>query len=66
MTITREMAAKCLELDYTGLLEFLSDGSYTKRFHAGWGALSGLIAALLARDGFTGPATASGRPKWKS
>ena len=57
MTITREMAAKCLELDYTGLLEFLSDGSYTKRFHAGWGDHSGLIAALLARDGFTGPAT---------
>lgn len=40
-----------------GLLEFLSDGTYTKRFHAGWGAHSGLIAALLARDGFTGPAT---------
>ena len=57
MTITREMAAKCLELAYTGLLEFLSDGSYTKSFHAGWGDHSGLIAALLARDGFTGPAT---------
>jgi 2-methylcitrate dehydratase PrpD len=40
-----------------GLLEFLSDGTYTKRFHAGWGAHSGLMAALLARDGFTGPAT---------
>jgi 2-methylcitrate dehydratase PrpD len=41
----------------SGLLEFLSDGTYTKRFHAGWGAHGGLIAALLARDGFTGPAT---------
>jgi 2-methylcitrate dehydratase PrpD len=40
-----------------GLLEFLSDGSYTKRFHAGWAAHSGLIAALLALEGFTGPAT---------
>jgi len=40
-----------------GLLEFLSEGTYTKRFHAGWGAHSGLIAALLSRDGFTGPAT---------
>jgi len=41
----------------SGLLEFLSDGTYTKRFHAGWGAHSGLIATLLARDGFSGPAT---------
>ncbi len=40
-----------------GLLEFLADGTFTKRFHAGWGAHSGLLAALLARDGFTGPAT---------
>ena len=40
-----------------GLLEFLADGSFTKRFHAGWAAHSGLIAALLAREGFTGPAT---------
>lgn len=40
-----------------GLLEFLSDGTYTKRFHAGWGAHGGLIAAFLARDGFSGPAT---------
>lgn len=41
----------------SGLLEFLSDGSFTKRFHAGWSAHSGLIAALLAREGFTGPAS---------
>jgi len=38
-----------------GLMEFLSDGAYTKRLHAGWAAHSGLLAALLAREGFTGP-----------
>lgn len=38
-----------------GSMEFLADGAYTKRFHAGWSAHSGLIAALLAEEGFTGP-----------
>ena len=38
-------------------MEFLSDGSFTKRFHAGWSAHSGLMAALLASEGFTGPDT---------
>lgn len=41
----------------SGLMEFLSDGAYTKRLHAGWAAHSGLLAALLAREGFTGPGT---------
>ncbi len=40
-----------------GSMEFLADGTFTKRFHGGWAALSGLMAALLARDGFTGPAS---------
>jgi 2-methylcitrate dehydratase PrpD len=40
-----------------GSLEFLSDGAYTKRFHAGWAAHSGLLAAFLAQAGFTGPAS---------
>jgi 2-methylcitrate dehydratase PrpD len=38
-----------------GLMEFLADGAWTKRLHAGWAAHSGLIAALLAQEGFTGP-----------
>ncbi len=38
-------------------MEFLSDGSFTKRFHPGWAAHSGLVAALLAQEGFTGPET---------
>jgi len=41
----------------SGSMEFLSDGSFTKRFHAGWAAHSGLMAALLAGEGFTGPGT---------
>jgi 2-methylcitrate dehydratase PrpD len=40
-----------------GSMEYLTDGVYTKRFHAGWASKSGLTAALLAREGFTGPQT---------
>ncbi len=40
-----------------GSMEFLADGTYTKRFHPGWAAHSGIIAALLARDDFSGPGT---------
>jgi 2-methylcitrate dehydratase PrpD len=40
-----------------GSMEYLTDGVYTKRFHAGWAAKSGLTAVLLAREGFTGPRT---------
>jgi len=35
-------------------MEFLEDGAWTKRFHPGWAAHSGLLAALLAREGFQG------------
>ncbi len=38
-----------------GLIEYLADGSSTKRLHAGWAAQSGLQAAILAQAGFTGP-----------
>ena len=40
-----------------GLMEFLNDGAYTKRLHPGWAAHSGLMAALLAAEKFSGPAT---------
>ena len=40
-----------------GLLEFLADGAWTKRLHPGWAAFSGVHAAILAREGFTGPAS---------
>jgi 2-methylcitrate dehydratase PrpD len=40
-----------------GLGEWRADGSWTKRLHPGRAAQSGILAALLAREGFTGPAT---------
>lgn len=40
-----------------GSMEFLADGAFTKRFHAGWSSHSGMIAASLAQNGFTGPET---------
>jgi len=39
----------------SGIIEYLADGSWTKRMHAGWAAQSGIRAALMARAGFTGP-----------
>lgn len=41
----------------SGVLEFLEDGSGVKRLHPGWAGHSGIVAAALARSGFTGPAT---------
>jgi 2-methylcitrate dehydratase PrpD len=40
-----------------GIIEYLTDGSWTKRLHPGWGAHAGVVAVLLARSGFTGPET---------
>ena len=41
----------------SGIIEYLADGSWTKQFHPGWGSHAGIIAALLAREGFRGPRT---------
>lgn len=41
----------------SGILEFLTDGAWTKRLHPGWAAQSGLRAALIAREGFFAPRT---------
>ena len=40
-----------------GIIEYLTDGTWTKRLHPGWAAQSGIRAALLARAGFNGPRT---------
>ena len=62
-------ASKILSLDEKGLLsalgiagsqaagsmEYLAQGAWTKRFHAGWASHSGMVAAQLARKGFRGP-----------
>ncbi|RQU76166.1 MmgE/PrpD family protein [Burkholderia cenocepacia] len=39
-----------------GLWSFIHDGSQTKRLHAGRAAEGGVLAALLAREGVSGPA----------
>ena len=41
----------------SGIIEYLADGSSTKRLHAGWAAQAGLRAAALGAAGFTGPKT---------
>jgi len=38
-----------------GSMEYLAQGAWTKRFHPGWAALSGMVAARLAQKGFRGP-----------
>jgi 2-methylcitrate dehydratase PrpD len=38
-----------------GLLEFLADGSWSKRLHPGWAAHGGIVASALAGAGFPGP-----------
>ena len=40
-----------------GIIEYLAEGTWTKRLHPGWAAQSGLRAALLGRAGFAGPRT---------
>ncbi|HSP95715.1 MAG TPA: MmgE/PrpD family protein [Candidatus Dormibacteraeota bacterium] len=45
-----------------GTMEFLTDGSWAKRVHAGWAAHAGVTATALAAAGFSGPrATLEGR-----
>ena len=41
----------------SGIIEYLADGSWTKRLHPGWNAHAGVVATRLARAGFTGPET---------
>ncbi|MGH9256732.1 MAG: MmgE/PrpD family protein, partial [Vicinamibacterales bacterium] len=41
----------------SGIIEYLTEGTWTKRMHAGWAAQSGIRAALMARGGFLGPRT---------
>ena len=39
----------------SGNLQFLEDGSWTKRIHPGWAAVCGVTAAALAADDFPAP-----------
>jgi 2-methylcitrate dehydratase PrpD len=41
----------------SGIIEYLAEGTWTKRMHAGWAGQSGYRAARLAEQGFAGPRT---------
>lgn len=41
----------------SGIIEYLAEGAWTKRMHAGWAAQSGYRAARMAQAGFIGPRT---------
>ena len=41
----------------SGIIEYLAEGSWTKRLHPGWAAQSAIHAVDLARNGFIGPRT---------
>jgi 2-methylcitrate dehydratase PrpD len=41
-----------------GVQVFLEEGAWTKRLHPGWGAVAGITAATLAKNGFFGPSRA--------
>jgi 2-methylcitrate dehydratase PrpD len=41
----------------SGIIEYLAEGTWTKRLHPGWAAQCGLRAALMGRHGFLGPRT---------
>ena len=41
----------------SGIIEYLAEGTWTKRMHAGWAAQSGYRAVRLAQGGFKGPRT---------
>jgi 2-methylcitrate dehydratase PrpD len=40
-----------------GIIEYLAEGAWTKRLHAGWAAQAGLQAARFGEQGFLGPRT---------
>ncbi|MGE0119721.1 MAG: MmgE/PrpD family protein [Dongiaceae bacterium] len=41
----------------SGIIEYLAEGTWTKRLHPGWAAQAGIRAALLGAKGFRGPRT---------
>jgi 2-methylcitrate dehydratase PrpD len=41
----------------SGIIEYLAEGTWTKRLHPGWAAQCGLRAALMGQHGFKGPRT---------
>ena len=60
LKLDKEKIVKALGIAGTqaaGLEEWKADGSWIKRLHPGKAAHSGLVSALLAQRGYTGPST---------
>jgi len=58
LTLTKEQVCNSFGIagSYAaGSLEWLCDGSMTKRFHPGKAAHDGIVSAILAQNGLTGP-----------
>ncbi|MED1607545.1 MmgE/PrpD family protein [Cytobacillus kochii] len=58
LNLTKEQIVNALGIagsQAAASMEFLNTGSWTKRLHPGWAAHNGIIAAELAKAGFTGP-----------
>ena len=52
----RLVSAQGIALSFaSGNLQFLEDGSWTKRLHPGWAAAAGITAAFLAQDDIPAP-----------
>ena len=41
----------------SGIIEYLAEGTWTKRMHPGWAASAGIKSAVIAKAGFKGPRT---------
>jgi len=41
----------------SGIIEYLAEGTWTKRMHPGWAASAGIKSAMMAKAGFKGPRT---------
>lgn len=41
----------------SGIIEYLAEGTWTKRMHPGWAASAGIKSAVMAKAGFKGPRT---------
>lgn len=56
LDVTQLIAAQGVALSLaSGTLQFIQDGSWTKRLHPGWAAQSGLTAANFASHGIVAP-----------
>lgn len=59
LNIQQMIGAQGFALSFaSGNLQFIEDGSWTKRIHPGWASASGITAAYLAQDNIPSPALA--------